>query len=227
MRSSGVFERIIAGCNDVQVMLDDNHRIAQFDQPIELSHQSLNVRWMQPGGRFIQNIQRASALVALQFCREFYTLRFAARQFSCGLPQPQVSQTDLLQNHEGMSYLRLLRKELACAVHCHRQNFRDVSAAMFYFQCLRVVACSVASRAGCVYARHEQQFHTNEAFAFAGFTPALSDVEREPAGRVMPGARGFSIGEGVDGIGAVNRLVQVDQKPIGQFGLRNARGHRR
>ena len=110
MRSSGVFERIIAGCNDVQVMLDDNHRIAQFDQPIELSHQSLNVRWMQPGGRFIQNIQRASALVALQFCREFYTLRFAARQFSCGLPQPQVSQTDLLQNHEGMSYLRCSAK---------------------------------------------------------------------------------------------------------------------
>ena len=176
-------------------MLHDNHRIAQFDQPIELSHQSLNIGRMQSGCRFVENIQRVSALVALQFRRELDALRFAARQFSRGLPQPQVSQADLLQNREGVAHLRLFRKELARAIHRHRQNFRDVFAPILYLQGLRVVARSVACRAGRVYARHEQQFYANKAFSFAGFTPALSDVEGEPAGGVMPGASGLRLGK--------------------------------
>ena len=70
---------IVAGYHDIEVVLHYDHRITQFHQSIELSHQSLNIRRMQSGRRFVEHVQCVSALVALQFRCELDALRFAAR----------------------------------------------------------------------------------------------------------------------------------------------------
>ncbi len=72
-------------------MLHNDHRVTQFHWPIELSHPSLNIRRMQSGGRFVENIQCVSALVALQLRRQFDGLRFASDSSVAGCPRRKYS----------------------------------------------------------------------------------------------------------------------------------------
>jgi hypothetical protein len=78
-RSGAHVDDIVAGYDDVKIVLHDNHRVAKSNQPIELRYQSLNIRRMESSSRFVKYIQGVSALVALQFRRQLDTLRFASR----------------------------------------------------------------------------------------------------------------------------------------------------
>ena len=49
---------IVGRFNDIQVVFDDNHGIAEFDKPVENSQQFLNVIGMQSGRRLVQNVNR-------------------------------------------------------------------------------------------------------------------------------------------------------------------------
>ncbi len=52
----------VAGGDDVEIMLDDNHRIAGVDQSVELHDQPLDVGRVQAGSRFVEHIKRIAAL---------------------------------------------------------------------------------------------------------------------------------------------------------------------
>jgi hypothetical protein len=61
-------------------VLDDDHRVARVHQPVELRHEPLHVRRVQPGGGLVEHVERVAALRALQLGGELDALRLAARQ---------------------------------------------------------------------------------------------------------------------------------------------------
>ena len=48
---------IVRGFNHVQVMFDDDDRVARIDKPVERVEQFLDVCQMQPGRRFVKNVE--------------------------------------------------------------------------------------------------------------------------------------------------------------------------
>jgi hypothetical protein len=59
-------------------MLDHHHRISCVHQPLQLHQQPVRIRRMQAGGGFVQHVQRAPALAALQLGGQLDALGLAA-----------------------------------------------------------------------------------------------------------------------------------------------------
>ncbi len=64
--------------NDVEVVLDDQHGIAEVHQAIQDVHELLHVVEMQAGGGLIEDVKSAAGLAAGQLARQLDPLRFAA-----------------------------------------------------------------------------------------------------------------------------------------------------
>ena len=64
--------------NHAHVMFDHNDRIAGGNQLLQLILQSIDIGWMQTGGRLVQHIESVAALRSLQLGCEFHALRFTA-----------------------------------------------------------------------------------------------------------------------------------------------------
>lgn len=69
------------------VVLHQQHHGAGIDEPVELFQQLLDVSGMETGRRFVEHIQRATALRPLQFGGELDALGFSTRKFGGRLAQ--------------------------------------------------------------------------------------------------------------------------------------------
>ena len=67
--------------DDIEVMLNDDNRIASLHQPLEHGEEDSHISRMQPTGRFIENEQLAAlALAGLdEFSGDLKTLRLPSR----------------------------------------------------------------------------------------------------------------------------------------------------
>ena len=81
-------------------MFNDQHRIALVPQFHQHFQQLFDVRDMQPGGGFVQNVNGMTPGDARQFCRQFYALGFTAGKGGGGLPQLDVAKPHFLQGLE-------------------------------------------------------------------------------------------------------------------------------
>src|SRR5581483_6327264 len=71
--------------NHVQIVFDDDDRIAEIGQPMQDFEQLANVVEVQSGGRLVQQIECSPGLAFAQFASQLDSLRFAARQSDCRL----------------------------------------------------------------------------------------------------------------------------------------------
>src|SRR5947207_7048078 len=62
----------------VQVVLDDQHGVAERDQPLQHVQQFAHVVEMKSGGRLVQNVEGTASLPLGKFARQLNSLRFAA-----------------------------------------------------------------------------------------------------------------------------------------------------
>lgn len=83
----------VGSFDDVQIMFDDNDRIALVAQAMENFEEEFDVVKVQSGGGFVQNVERAPCIPLGQFKRQFDTLSFAAGKSGCGLAQSDVTQS--------------------------------------------------------------------------------------------------------------------------------------
>jgi hypothetical protein len=79
-------------------VLDDDHRVADLDERLELADELLDVRGVQSRRRLVEDVERVPAATALQLGRELDPLRLAARQLGRRLSQSQVADADLPEN---------------------------------------------------------------------------------------------------------------------------------
>ncbi len=149
----------VAGGDDAHVVLDDDHRVAGVDEPVELRQQLLDVGGMQPGRRLVEHVERVAALRALQLGRELDPLRLAARQLGRRLAQAQIAEAHCRAPASSGARTRRLvgeerrtRRRRSCRAR-RRCSCRDTCTSSVF----GVVARAVAGRAGRIHARQEQQ----------------------------------------------------------------------
>ena len=194
-RARADFDLPVGGGDDALVVLDDDHGVAGVDETLQLGHQFVDVGGMKARRRLVEDVERAAALLLLQLGGELDPLRLAARELGRGLAEAEVAEPDVAQHGERLQYRRLIAEELARGLHGQAEDIGDAATAPCHLERLRVVARTLAGRAGRIDAGHEEQLDADEAFSLARVAAALGDVEGEAAGVVMAGAGGFRGGE--------------------------------
>ncbi len=66
--------------DDVQIVLDDQDRVAAIGQTMQHAEQQFDIGEVQPGGRFVEDVQRPPGRLAAQFPRQLDPLGLAARE---------------------------------------------------------------------------------------------------------------------------------------------------
>ena len=86
----------------IEMMLDHNHGVAGIYQPVHDGEQATNIRQVQPGRRFIHDVDTAPLV---KFAGQFNPLAFSTREGAHGLAEGQVVQTHIAQRLELGLYL--------------------------------------------------------------------------------------------------------------------------
>src|SRR5215471_1126769 len=76
--------------DDVEMMLDDEHRIAKRDEALKHVEKFADVVEVEAGSGFIEDIESAAGLALGKFTRKFDSLRFAAGKRGRGLAELNV-----------------------------------------------------------------------------------------------------------------------------------------
>ena len=178
----------------------------------------------RPGGRLVEDVERAARRAARQFLGELHALRLAARQGRRLLADMDVAEADLLQGQQLVADDRHGLEELDALVDRHVEHVGDRLAAEHDLERLAVVALALADVALDVDVGQEVHLDLDDAVALAGLAAAALDVEREAPGLVAALRRfgqlrepvadrreGAGVGRGVGARRAADRrLVDVD-----------------
>ena len=98
----------ISGLDDVEIVFDDQHRVAGIAEFVEHLQQFGNVSKMQAGGRLIQNVQRPPRGALGQFGGKLHALGFTAAERRGLLADLEIPQSNFLQSLEDVANLRPL-----------------------------------------------------------------------------------------------------------------------
>src|SRR5262245_41936867 len=88
---------VVSGFDDLQMVLDNEHRVTALHQPGQDLEQTLNIGKVQAGRGFIQNVQGPTRAAPAELTAEFDALRLTARQRRGRLPQADITQPYLLE----------------------------------------------------------------------------------------------------------------------------------
>lgn len=80
---------MVGDLDDVEIVLDDDHRIAPIDKFGQYVEQLADILEMESRRGFVQNIKRATRIALGEFARKFDPLALAARQSRTGLAERQ------------------------------------------------------------------------------------------------------------------------------------------
>ena len=181
--------------DDVQVVFDDDDRVAQVRQPVHDRKQFGDVVEVQPGRRFVQQVQRPAGVGSGQLRGQFDPLGLAAGQRRGGLTQGDVIQPDVAQRLQHAGDLLVPGEQFQRFADRHCQYVGDRLAVVLHLQRRRAVLTSAA-----ILARHpdvgqEVHFDLQLSAALARLAATAGDVERERPRGELPLRRFRHAGE--------------------------------
>ena len=88
-------DQVVGGLDDVEVVLDHEHRIPDRDQPLQDVEQLVDVGEVQAGRRLVEHVERAPGRALRELGRQLDALRLAARELRRRLTHLDVAQPDL------------------------------------------------------------------------------------------------------------------------------------
>ena len=92
---------VIGSLDYIQVMFDQQHRVARVHQAVQRLQQALDVRQVQPRGRLIENVEgMPGALELAELRRDLDALRFASGERRRRLAQRQVTQAQIAERFD-------------------------------------------------------------------------------------------------------------------------------
>ncbi len=185
----------VGGLDHVEVVLDDDDRVALVDQAGEDLQQLADVLEVQTGGRLVEDVDRAAGGALLELARELHALRLTAGQSGRGLAEPDVAETDVVQRLQVAIDRRDRLEEVHRLFDRHVQDLGDGLALVVDLQGLPVVPGAVADLARDVHVREEVHLDLDGAVARAVLAAAALDVEGEAAGLVAADLRLGGLGE--------------------------------
>ena len=170
-------------------MLDDDHGVALVDQSLKHPEQLADVLEVQPGGRFIQDVDGPAGGATLQLGGELDALGLTAGERGGRLAQAHVPQPHLDQGVEMAGDDGGGGEELGRLMDGHVQDVGDRLVLVTDLQGLPVVAGAVADLAGDVDVGQEVHLDLERAVALAGLAAPTLDVEGEAPGPISPNLR--------------------------------------
>ena len=179
---------MVRGLDHVQVVLDDDDRVALVHQQVEHVQQPARVFEVEPRRRLVQDVERPAGAAAGQLPGQLHPLRLAAAEGRRRLPQLHVPEAHVLQRAQLRRRGRHVLQQLEGLIHRQRQHVGDGRAAVGDFQRLPVVAAPLALPARHVDVRQEVHLDGEEPVPPARFAAPALHVEREAARPVPPRA---------------------------------------
>src|SRR6187401_2669274 len=142
-RSRAHVDHPVGPGDDVEVVLDHDHRPPAFDQPLEQPDKVVDILHVEPGRRLVEDVDLG---VARHLDRQLQTLALTARQGVELLAERDVAQPDVGQPFEHGPD-RLLGEEFASLLDRHGQRLDDVSAAKPVLEHVIGIAAALADLA--------------------------------------------------------------------------------
>src|SRR3989442_426286 len=116
--------------------------------------------------------------------RKFQTLRFTPRKSRGRLPQPQIAQSDLVEDLQLRGDPGRAREKRQGLAHRELKHLVDVPVAIAHFEHAALEARSTALLTDKFHISQELHLDGDRAVSLARLTPPAGDVEREsPCGR--------------------------------------------
>ena len=185
----------VGGLDHVEVVLDDDDRVAVIAQAVQHAQQQVDVVEVETGRRLVEDVERAPGVALGQLERELHALRFAARERRRALAERDVAEAHVEQRLELSREHRHRAEEFRRLLDRHLQHFVDVLALVLDLERLAVVAVAVADVARHVDVGQEMHLDLEHAVALARFAAPAFHVEGEASGAVAALARGGHAGE--------------------------------
>lgn len=88
---------IVGAFDDVEIVLNDDDRIARINELIQHLDQTVDIGHMQAGGRLVKDIDGLPGIAAGQLIGQLDALRLTTRKRRGCLTQLDVAKTDFLQ----------------------------------------------------------------------------------------------------------------------------------
>ncbi len=179
----------IGGLDDFQIMFDHQHGIAGIDEIMQHLEQQFDIGEMQPGGRLIEQIERAAGAFFDQLAGEFHALGLAAGERGRRLPELHVVEAHVVQRLQLVMDAGNVLEMREGLLDIHLQHLGDIFSFEADLQRLAIEAVPIADRAGDPNVGQKIHFEAVRAVSLAGFAAAALDVETEPARLVSLGFR--------------------------------------
>ena len=160
-------------------MLYHDNGVAAVYQTLQHLQEFVDVRGMQTGGGFVQNVHGTAGSFFGQFRRQFDALGFPSAQGGSRLSQTDVTQAHIFQHLQFVFNPLLVLKIVQRFGHGHIQHLGDIFSFVVNFQRVPVVTGAVTNFAGYVHIRQEIHFNFINAVALAGFTASAFHVKAE------------------------------------------------
>ena len=190
--------QIVGVFNDLKIMLDNQDRMAAFDQLLKGVQQLLDIGKMQPGGRLIKDEQRAlvsgvfGALLG-NMRGQLQALSLATGQRGQGLTQTHILQPDRGQRRQPALEFLLLAKKLQGFGNGKIQNIGQILALIANLQHLVPKTFALALGAGDVHVREKLHLDLFKALALARLAASALNIEREGTRRIATHPRQFGL----------------------------------
>src|SRR5512133_882247 len=95
----------------VEVVLDDEHRVAAIDEAMEHVQQDAHVLEVEAGRGLVEDVERAARVALGELGRELDALRLAARERRRALAEVDVAESDVVHRLELLAHARLVLEE--------------------------------------------------------------------------------------------------------------------
>src|SRR5882672_2840645 len=93
-------DHVVGVLHDIEVVLDDDDRVARVDEAMENDEETLDVGEMETGRGLVEEIERAARGDARELAGELDALGFSARERRGRLAELHVAHSDVLHGLE-------------------------------------------------------------------------------------------------------------------------------
>ena len=165
--------------DDVEIVFDDEDGIPFLDETVEDQEEFLDVREMESGGRFVEDVNGFGSRSFGEIECELDSLCLSARKSRSGLPELYVPEPDIVQNFEYPFDARKCREKFECFLDGHMENFSDGFSFEPNLQSFRIVPASSTGFTFYVDIREEVHLDLLDSGSFAGLTASALGIEAE------------------------------------------------
>ena len=130
----------VGSFDDVQIVFDDDDRVAVVDQAVEHFEQFCEVVEVEAGRGFVEQVQRLAGIGPGQFGGQLHALRFAAGERRRALAEREVVETDVAQRLQDAADLGDVGEQLDRFAAGEVEDVGDAFAAELHFEHVAVIA---------------------------------------------------------------------------------------